>query len=979
MLMPKPNSLFKGIFVLLLCCSTVAAFGQSADNIIITKDYQGTSLLNVIKDIEQSEEVHFIFKESWLESLYVNESTLDMPLSKLLSLVIGSKGLTVTFRGKNIILYQQDNVPFSVFAAYAEARYGVSFTYREDWIKNFQISKSFIGKEYKGALEQMLQGSLLQVTFREQNIIIYRKSNIDTSLDSNEIDKDIIVVGNGEIATSADETVSISGQIKDSKTGDDLLGARVYVEETRKAVVANYYGFYSIDLTPGYYTLVFDYVGFERSVVKILLQSGGPLDIEMYENSILLNEVTVEELAASENVTAMDMGRNTMSIREISRIPAFMGEADAVKSFLTLPGVNTVGEGSSGFNVRGGATDQNLFLFDGVPVFNPSHLFGFFSGFNTDLVKNATLYKGSIPAQFGDRASSVFDVHTSDEVAKLTSLKGGLGLVYSRLTLELPVVKDKSSITIGARRSYADWMLKGAQNLEVKQSAASFDDFNIKWNTALGKKDKLSFSLYNSNDSFKFAEDTVYNWSTNNYALKWRHLFGKRWFGILQAYEAGYSYDLEGQQVAFEFNLKSKLLLRGLKAHMTFVPKSGHTINFGAEVKRYFFSPGVLSADEASQAVPKTLQTESSREEVLFVQNEMQLGSRLSTSIGLRAARFSALGSGDTFQYENGQPRNTGTITDTVNYENGSVVKHYYGLEPRLSLKYTLNNSSSLKLSFNRMQQYIHTISNTVAVSPIDTWKPSDLYIKPQTTDQISLGYFRNFKDDKIETSVEVYYKRLDNILEYKNGATVLLNENIEQVLLNGKGRAYGIEAYVKKSYGKLTGWMSYTYSRSERRFQSMFTEETINNGNYFPADYDRPHTFSLVANHQLTKRWSFGFNFSYSTGRPTTLPQAKYSVRGITFASFSNRNQRRIPAYHRLDFSVTLDTGHKKNKLWSGSWTLALYNVYMRENAYSVFFRNERGSPPSAYQLSVLGTIFPSLTYNFKFVGKKSKKAIKI
>lgn len=986
MIRPDLSSVVSGIFLkcflwIAVLFFTTTIYAQSSNEILLQDEYVDTPVLEVIDALEKKHNVHFIFKKDWLTNLVVSDSTAGQPLSVVLHKTIGSKGLTVTYRGRNIILYRQDNIPFQLFATYASRRFGVEFVYKADWIENFQISKSFIGKELHGALETMLKGTPLKVLYRQDKVIIYAVSDVsDNNIEQGGLDmSNVIVVGDRKQPPRPTDRFLLSGHVKDGKIGQELYGARVFVKQTRTGVVSNSYGFYSMELPPGLYDIVYDFIGFEAAEVKVLLKGAGKLDIELYESSILLKEVTVEEQVASHNVTDVNMGRTELNIRMISKIPAFLGEPDIVKSFLMLPGVNTVGEGASGFNIRGGTADQNLFLLDGAPVFNPSHLFGFFSNFNADLVDKATLYKASVPATFGGRASSVFDVTTRDEVLENFGFRGGIGLVYSRLAMDLPLIPNKSSLSLGGRTSYSDWMLDRARDLDVKQSEASFSDFNLKWNTAIGDKDKVSYAYYTSDDRFKFAHDTVYSWSTSNHSFKWRHLFGKRWYGELSAYDATYAYEVDGVKPDFGFNLRAGINVKGLGTQFTYVPNSVHTITFGGLIKNYRFAPGTLTADEfASLVIPVSLEGERAREQTAYGQYEVQIGSRLTASTGLRGSRFSTVGGQTILAYENGLPRNSSTVQDTLNYEDGSLIKSYFGLEPRVSLKYTVDLHSSVKLSYNRMQQFLHTVTNTAAISPIDIWKPSDLYFKPQIADQWSLGYFRNFKEDQLETSVEVYYKRMDNLLEYKNGEDLLLNENIEQALLVGKGRAYGAEFYIRKNYGRLTGWASYTFARSERQFSGQFDEEIINNGKYFPAHYDRPHTISIVANHQVTKRWRFGFNFTYSSGRPTTLPEAKFVVDGITFASFSGRNQHRIPAYHRLDFSITLDPGHKKKKIWDGTWTLAFYNVYMRENAYSVFFQNEFGRPPGAYQLSVLGTIFPSLTYNLKFENSKMKKILR-
>lgn len=859
--------------------------------------------------------------------------------------------------------------PLAAFIDDIERETNIRFYYKEEEIESIKISGNYHNKTVEDALKEALESHNISFTFRNNSVIIYKKKNqsISTTV-YDRLDDNIITVGSDTPSSPIDEKVTVSGFVKDGKNGEELYGATIIIDELNDGVSTNKYGYYTIELEPGIYALNFNYIGFESSRVPVLVKGQGVLDIELFESSLQLKEVKIREETADHNVSSTSIGTTKLDIKTIEKMPAFLGEVDLVKSLLLLPGVTTVGEGAAGFNVRGGGTDQNLFLFDNVPVFNASHLFGFFSNFNSDVVKNVTLYKGGIPAKFGNRASSVLNVTSKDANDEKLGLSGGLGLVSSRLTAELPIVKGKSSLLLGGRSSYSDWILNKVNDLDIRNSSANFYDANAKWTTNIGKNDRISISGYLSQDRFKFAADPLYNWQTQNLAAKWNHLFSNKLSTEVSATYGDYSYNVEGETAPETYELNSGIINKALNFDIAYLPNNSHKVNFGGIYGQYTFKPGVRKvSDSQSIIVPIELENEYSRELALYIQDDHSLTNQLSLLAGIRYSMYDNIGPGEVLNYANGIPKNNTSIIDTTFHSDNEVIKSYNGFEPRLSLKYSLTSSSSIKLSYNRMRQYIHTISNTVAINPIDIWKSSDPYIAPQIADQISAGYFRNFNDNNIETSVEVYFKRLDNIIDYKNGAVLLLNETLEQELLSGLGRAYGAEFYIKKKSGRLTGWASYTYSKTERKIKGASEEESINLGEYYPADYDKPHNLSLVANYQITRRWRFGANFTYSSGRPVTVPQQKFTINGTQLAYYSERNAGRIPDYHRLDFSVTLEGGHKKKKILDGSWTISLYNVYGRRNAYSVFFKDEAGVPPRAYKLSVLGTIFPSLSYHFE------------
>jgi outer membrane receptor protein involved in Fe transport len=633
-----------------------------------------------------------------------------------------------------------------------------------------------------------------------------------------------------------------------------------------------------------------------------------------------------------------------------------------------MPGVSSVGEGASGFNVRGGAVDQNLVMIDHTPVFNSSHLFGLFSVFNQDLVKDVTLYKGTIPARYGGRLSSVLDVATREEVTPKITGRGGIGLISNRLTLDIPLVKEKMSVTVGGRGAFNDFLLKLVPDPQISNSSAWFYDINLKYNYNLDEKNIIRGSYYRSADQFRLPTDTAYFWGTDNLSLQWKHLFGENLVGNFTLAYSKFKYGVEGKAENMGYEWRAGIEYRNIMADFNWLYPEKHQIGFGGSIIHYFFNSGDLIPYSGSSLNPVTIEDDQAYETAIYLEDEYSISERFSMMGGLRFSYYQAVGPSTVTIYEEDQPLRPSTVVSTRSFSSGEVIKSYSGWEPRIGIRLGLSARSSIKLSWNRMYQYIHLVSNSTAVTPVDTWYPSNLYILPENADQYSIGFFRNFLENTIETSIEIFYKDIFNLLDYKDGATLLLNDFIEEELLQGRGRAYGLEFLFRKKIGRLTGWLAYTWSRTEMKMESSFEEETINFGNYYPASFDHPNNLSITTSYKFTRRWSMSANFVYMSGRPGTFPDSKYVVDHFTVAGYGERNLDRIPDYHRFDISFTLDGNLKKNKKWDGSWTFSIYNLFNRNNAYSVFFRSEFGSIPQAYKLSVLGATFPAITYNFKF-----------
>lgn len=767
-----------------------------------------------------------------------------------------------------------------------------------------------------------------------------------------------------------EKSYTISGTIKDQTNGEALIGATVYIRALSKGTVTNVYGFYSLTVPEGEYKLTASYIGYKNTVKKVNLDgTNQKLNIELAPSSNELDEIVVTDKKINENITKVEMSVEKLDMKQIKSMPAFLGEVDVIKSIVALPGVSTVGEGTTGFNVRGGGVDQNLVLLDESIVYNSSHLFGFFSIFNPNSVKDIKLYKGAIPAKYGGRLSSVLDIRQKEGNMKQFSGAGGIGLVSSRLTLETPIVKDKSSLLIAGRRSYADLFLKLSPNKSLRENQAYFYDLNTKFNYTINDNNRIYVSGYFGRDVFKLGSQFNFSWGNTAATVRWNHLFNSKLFSNVSAMFSDYNYGLGSSGTGFGFDWKAGIKSYQIKNDLTWFINSNYTFDFGVSGILYNFNPGKMSLVVPLEGISGiTVAQEKAIESAAYFNSEHKLNPNFTLTYGLRYSLFMNLGKRTVRTYQENQPRRTETVASTRNYDNNEVIQTYQGFEPRIGMRWQLNERNSVKASYARNRQYIHLISNTTAPMPIDIWKASDTHVKPQIADQVALGYFHNFANHTFELSTEIYYKKMQNLVDYKNGADLLLNEYIETELLSGEGRAYGFEFMLKKPAGKFNGWISYTLARTERLVDGNFPEERINNGTYYPADYDKLHNFTFVGTFQATKRLSFSANFVYNTGRPFTLPDAKYQYNGTTVIDYSGRNQNRIPAYHRLDLSMTLKGKGRPDRKWKGEWVFSIYNVYARRNAYSIYFAGDGQAQNTATKLSILGSVVPSVTYNFTF-----------
>ena len=767
------------------------------------------------------------------------------------------------------------------------------------------------------------------------------------------------------LSAAAQQKYTISGYVKDAANGEDLIGVTVYVQELKTGAVTNQYGFYSLTLPQDTYTLSFRYIGYASQQVVLDLSQSRSLNVQLQDESEQLQEVVVTAERPDANVASTDMSANSLEIKTISKMPALLGEVDIVRSIQQLPGVSSVGEGATGFNVRGGGIDQNLILLDDAPVYNSSHLFGFFSVFSPDAVKDVKLLKGGIPAQYGGRLSSLLDVRMKEGNAKNFSVSGGVGTISTRLTVEAPLVKDRSSFILTGRRSYADLFLKASSDPELKNNTLYFYDLTAKVNYKLDDKNTLYLSGYFGRDVAGFGDDFGTDWGNATGTLRWNRLISKRLFANFTGVASRYNYSLGIPDGAESFKWTSHIINYSGKTDFSWYLTPRNTINFGASAIRYRFQPGKISPGDGSIYTTITMDEQQALETALYADNEWTVSDKLSIQAGLRLSHFRYLGGTTVYDYV-GPDGDAKAPVNPQAYGKGETISHYTNPEPRFSLRYSLDGSSSVKLSYNRMAQYIHLISSTTAASPWDIWRPTTNNVKPELADQLALGYFRNFRHNTIETSAEVFYKNMQNQVDFIDGAEPLLNEHIEAELLYGQGRAYGLELFAKKNKGIFTGWVSYTLSKSERKIAG------INNGEWYNAKYDRTHNLSVVAIYDLSSRWSLGGNFSYATGVATTFPNARYEWGGLTVPHNTDeaRNNYRVPAYHRLDLSATLNGRKKPGQRWESNWVFSLYNVYGRRNAFTVYFRQNEDVPnqTEAVRFALFGSVIPAVTYNFKF-----------
>ncbi len=916
------------------------AFFQSAvaqeDKTLVSISFENANLPQAISKIEQQTGISFFYDPAWFEQ--------------------EEKSITQNYKNKPLRIILMDIFDGTAFN-FVQYQNRIILT-KNNYIYT-ELPDNFFGKDSTAATESNAK----------LDPVFYQEYQTDPSFIAKKLqqEKSLKFIGK-ETKNVAQKTYQLTGKVTDAKTGEPVSLVLVRTQDGKKTDVTDENGFYSLDLTIGLNTVEVQSIGHLTSSRKIMMYSTGTLNFELIENVNELDAVVVRG-NRGENVRTAVTGVTSIQIEEMKNIPMVLGVRDVVKVATLMPGIKTAGEGSAGFNVRGGKSDQNLILLDDATLYNPFHFFGFFSAINPYVIGSLDIYKGNIPAEFGGRLSSVFDIQTETPNMQKFSGEGGLGPVNGNLMVNLPVIKDKASVSVGGRYAYADWILRSLKGADFKNSEASFYDINVKYDHILNENNKIEATFYYSKDKFSITSDSLYNYHNRLISLRWNHKFNENHSGNLYLTNSEYKFDLDyGSGDLDAFNFGYKIDETKVKMKFNYKLNDKHTFTYGVSGKLYQIEPGNFSAtDPASLLLPVNIDDEKGIESAVFLSDSYEISDKLLVDAGLRYSYFMAMGAATQNVYDPNFPKSEASIIGVNEYGKNENIKGYGGLEVRLGARYLFSKTFSVKAAYNTSNQYIHLLSTNTTQSPMDTWKLSDLNIEPQSSVQYSLGFFKNFKEDLYEISLEGYYKTMDNILDYKTGADLFLNQNLETSVLQGVGKAYGVELLIKKNRGKLNGWLGYTYSRALIKLDGDFNEEIVNSGKYFPTNFDKPHDFSLVMNYKFTKRYSVSANFIYQTGRPITFPTGNFNYGGSEHTAYSDRNAFRIPDYYRLDIGVNIEGNHKIKKLAHSFWNISVYNVLGRHNPYSVYFVTENGEI-KGYKTSIFSIPIPTVTYNFKF-----------
>jgi hypothetical protein len=899
---------------------------------LISGNFQQLSIDEFVHELESQTSYYFYYDTTRFDSLRITLSVDRQPLTRVLDLAFSKTDFK-----------------------YAIDRHQQVFLTRGVTVQtNFATDSTQVASEQHPVRSDAADGE----GFGEES----RSARLERAILENKLYK----IGENS-ANNGQPSAIIAGYVRDAKTGEPVIGASLYIDKPRIGVASDQYGYYTISLPKGRHVLNIQSIGMKDTRRQILLEGDGKMNIDLQAQVMMLKNVIVSAQKLS-NVKGMEMGVAKIDIKTIKQVPVAFGEADLLRVVLTLPGVKSVGEASTGLNVRGGSADQNLILFNEATIFNPSHFFGLFSAFNPEVVKDVQLYKSSIPARYGGRLSSVLDITSREGNKKNITGSAGIGLLTTRLDVEGPLVKDKSSFILGGRTTYANWLLNLLPD-QYKHSKASFYDLNLNVTHQINRKNSLYLTAYTSRDHFNLNSDTTYSYSNLNLSLKWKHIFNDKFYGVFTTGYDRYQYNISSDnnpvnayKMAFDINQKY------LKAHFSYYLGASNSMEFGLNTINYKLDPGsFLPVGKTSMVTPDVVEAEHAEESALYVSDRYTISPAFSVEGGLRYSMFNYLGPQSVNMYAPGIPKTADNIVATKNYSGGDFIKTYSGPEYRVSLKYEITDSFSIKAGFNTQRQYIHVLSNTAAIAPTDIWKLSDPNIRPQAGSQVSLGLYRNFKNNTIETSIEVYYKKMQNFLDYKSGAQLVMNHHIETDVINTGGKAYGVELLIRKATGKLNGWLSYSYSRTLLKMDDPQAGEIINEGKYYPANYDQPHTATMVGNYRVNHRFSVSVNATYSTGRPITLPVGVFYYDNAYRTLYAGRNAYRIPDYFRMDFSMNIEGNHRVHQKTHNSWTIGVYNVTGRRNPYSVYYVSENGAV-NGYKLSIFGSAIPYVNYNIRF-----------
>ncbi|MBN9284039.1 MULTISPECIES: TonB-dependent receptor [Flavobacterium] len=923
----------KFLLTLFIITFSQLLFAQEKQKLSI--EFNNTDIQSALKKIETTTNYKFYFDSSWLDAYKtpITKSYTDTAVDEILSDIFANTDLNFFIDNKNIILTNN------------------SIIYDK-------LVDNYFGNTTKSnPNEVVIQGD--PVFYQQYDDA---QGNPDTRSNS------VSLIGK-EGKKTGKKTFELSGYIKNTKNGEPISNVVVKTQNNEATAITDEKGYYSMQVPSGLNIVEIESFTHKKVSRKVMMYNNGTLNMSVTENVTQLEEVNVRG-KRREGAKGNIAGVTTINLRDLKNVPTVLGERDILKIATTIPGIKTAGEGSSGVNVRGGKEDQNLFLLDNATLYNPSHFFGFFSAINPYTIDKADIYKGSIPAEFGGRLSSVFDISTKKgDVNKVTG-EAGIGPVTSNVTVSTPIVKGKSSLLAGVRATYSDWILKSLNEESLKNSKAGFYDGILKYSHQINDNNSIEATAYYSHDSFSITSDSLYKYSNRLASLKWNHKFNEKHKGdlILTNTQYKFNIDFDEDTTLKSFDYGYKINETQLQLKMEYARDKKHTFSYGLSSKLYGIDPGYLSVkNPQSPLLPVTIASEKGLESALFVGDAFKVTDKLLFNIGLRYSIFAALGASSQRIYEDNLPKSDATVKEVQAFGSNEVVKTYGGFEPRISAKYSFTEDFSAKVSYDKTYQYMHLLSSNTTQSPMDSWKLSDINVKPQNAQQFSLGFYKTLSEGLFEVSLEGYYKKMNNILDYKVGAELVLNEHIETELLQGKGKAYGVELLLKKTTGKLNGWVGYTYSRTFIKLDSQFDEEKVNNGDYFAANFDKPHDFSAVLNYKFTKRYSLSMNFIYQTGRPITYPVGTYHYGNAEYTLYSDRNKFRIPDYYRLDIGLNIEGNHKIKKFAHSFWNISVYNVLGRNNPYSVYFVTKEGEI-KAYKTSIFSIPVPTVTYNFKF-----------
>jgi hypothetical protein len=879
------------------------------------------------------------------------------------------------------------NYSFTDFVSAAEKLYPIHFFYKDEWVKGVTVHVTAECNTLSCILNHAFERTPLYYFIEESgNIVITNNYAVKVNIEPSGADKNYLAAGefdnsgdkgqltgttSVEIGNPAEKyrhgNVIISGYITDRDTKEPVPGVTVYIEKLAVGTISNEYGYYRLTIPRGNHLIRFSSIGMKEKMISVNLNGAGEMNMEMKTVITPLKEVVV---SAEKSVTLQrfEVGAEKLNIASFKLLPTSMGEADIIKSVLMIPGVQSVGEASAGFNVRGGSADQNLILLYGAPVYNSSHFFGFFSAVNSDLIKDVTLYKGGIPSRYGGRISSVLDIGSKDGNRNEFHGSAGISPITTHVMVEGPIIKDTLSYLLTARTTYSNWIFGFIEDPAVHNSKAFFYDINGRLTYDLNKNNRIDFSAYTSHDAFKFNTDTLYKYNNSIYALKWRHFFSSKFFTTLSVNNSTYNYEISSKAVELEaFTLSHKVNSTGFKADFNWFPGKNE-VNFGLDLTRYNVNPGTyLPNGDSSNVIPTTIEKEMAWEGALYIDDKLMLTKFLSLSVGMRMSAWYSFGPQSVMVYNPAFPKSKSSITDTLHFSSGQVTSKYGGPEFRVSLNFRISDKSSFKLNYNRTRQYLHLLSNSTSISPTDAWKLCDYYLKPQIGDQIAAGLYKMLRNNRFEASAEIYYKGIRNMIDFKGGTNLIMDDNIEKDIVNVKGKAYGLELQLKKTEGKIRYSLGYTFSRTFIKSEGHFPEDNINSGTWFPANFDKPHDLAITFYYLLSRRFSFSSDYVYSTGRPITFPVATYVMYENHLVHYSDRNKYRIPYYSRLDLSVKLNGNLRSHKIAHPNWTFSVYNVLGRENVYSIYFKQD-GDQIKGYKLSVFGRAIPTVTFNFDF-----------